>query len=150
MNEITLHAFSDELEKISGLKDVFRGIADIFRGEKAKSTRRVEYHFSPKAGKEKWDKFAKHVTSKPFLDMLKKHPEADKKLILHAESLHNLAKGKTLGKVTSSVGKGKRYEIVQLPGRLGCTCNDWKFKGSVTPGYDCKHIKAFKEGKTQV
>ena len=136
--------------KEAGLRDLWQKVKDTFSGD-ATARRRVEYHFSPKAGLEKWDRFPRNVRNKTFLNAVKNHPEADDKLKLHAQSMHDLSRAKTVGKIESSGGRGKNYEIKQLPGgRLGCTCNDWRYKGSVTPSHDCKHIRAFKAGGMKV
>lgn len=149
MDEVVLRAFGDELEKISGLRDLWQGFLDIFRSEDKKIQRRVDYHFSPKAGPEKWDKFAKNVRDQKFVNQVAKHEGADPKLKQHAQSMHDLSQGKTEGKVWSSRLPGRSYEIKKLPEGLGCTCPDWRFKGSINPGYECKHIRAYKDGKVK-
>lgn len=134
-------SFFDELSKIAAI----RGI------ENMRTKRRLDYFFSPKAGSERWDKFDKFVRSPVFLEGLAAHSGSDDKMLQYAKSLHDLSRAPTEGKVESSKGKGLRYEIKKLPdGRYGCTCNDWKYKGSVDPTHECKHIKAFKAGKTSV
>jgi hypothetical protein len=122
-SSLLIRAFRDEMEKIS-----------------AKTSEQVGKHFSDQ-DKKKWDSFYENTSSKRFVKVLSKHKDSDEKLIQHATSLYNLHKGKTLGKVPSFVGKGE-YEIRKLPaGKLGCTCKDWRFKGSVNPEYKCKHIR---------
>lgn len=114
-----------------------------------RTRRRVEYHFSPKAGKEKWNKLLRSASSKEFHKALEAYG-ADPKLILHVKSLHELRKGKTLQKIKSSRGKGKTYEVTDIgEGRLGCTCPDWRYRGTVRPGYECKHIREYK-GKAKM
>jgi hypothetical protein len=145
-------AMADELEKTAllSLRDVLGKITDLFRSEESKAKRRVDYHFSPKAGPEKWDKFLKNVRSKDFVKLIQDNPLADEQLKAHAASLHALSRSKTVGKVESAKLPGMKYEIRELPdGSLGCTCPDWRFVGSLKPGYECKHIRAFKEGKTK-
>jgi hypothetical protein len=78
---------------------------------------------------------------------LAQHKKADPKLIQHTQSMHALAKGKTVGKIQSSTLSGKTYEVRKIPAGFACQCNDWRYKGSVTPGYECKHIRAYKAGK---
>jgi hypothetical protein len=117
----------------------------------SREKRRVEYHFSPRAGNERWDKFVRSAQSQGFIDALSKHPGADAKLVQHAQSLHDLAKAEPLGKVQSSTSPSKTYEIRKTPdGRLACTCNDWRFKSSVDPGHECKHIAGFRQNKVKV
>jgi hypothetical protein len=150
MAEALLRAFSDELCKIAGLRDAWEGFLDRFRGEDRKAKRRVEYHFSTKAGPDRWDKFVGNVKSPAFARQVMAHPLADEKLVMHTQSMHDLANAPTVGKILSSRLPGKSYEVKELPiGRLGCTCADWRFRGSVNPAYECKHIKAFREGKAK-
>ena len=137
----------EDLKKEAFFKELWEKAKDLFGGEKRRSKRRVAYHFSPKAGTEKWQKFPRNASSKEFVKRIQEHPQADDKLKLHVKSLHDLSKGKTLAKVQSTSGAGKKYEIKKLSGGgVGCTCNDWRYKGSVTPGYQCKHIRAAKAG----
>jgi hypothetical protein len=125
-------AFTDEIEKISSA-----------------ASRQVRQHFSKKQKGDKWGTFGENVKSKDFLSELSKHPKADKKLIRHAKSLHALHQGSTVGTVPSKSGKGK-YEIRRLPsGKLGCTCKDWHYKGTVKPSHKCKHIKAHEDMATK-
>lgn len=148
LHDITYAAFADELEKIAGLRDLWQRFLDLFRGRESKAKRRSEYFFSPKAGKEKWTKFIRDVRDPAYLKRIKRHPGADETLKLHASSMHDLSRGRTVGKIKSSRLTGRTYEVKKLPGdKLGCTCGDWRFKGSVNPGYECKHIRAFRQGK---
>ena len=149
MDPVTAQAFEDELSKIAGLGDLWQSFLDVFRSKDTKAKRRVEYHFSPKAGPDKWNKLIKNVRDDKFLKQLAKHPDSDEKLILHAKSMRDLSKGTPVGKIRSSRLAGQTYEIKKTPGGLACTCPDWRFKGSVNPGYQCKHIRAFKQGKTK-
>ena len=117
----------------------------------SREKRRVEYHFSPKAGGERWDKFVRNAQSQRFVDVLSKHPDADAKLVQHAQSMHDLQTAEPLGKIQSSRLPGKTYEIRKTDdGRMACTCNDWRFKASVDPGHECKHIAAFRQNKVKV
>lgn len=148
VNRVTLTAFSDEMEKISGLGDLWQGLLDIFRSKDEKVQRRVDYHFSPKAGNDRWHKLVTNVRDPNFVSALSKHPDADEKLVLHAQTMGDLSRGKPVGKIKSSTMPGKTYEIRDLGGgRLGCQCGDWRYKGSVNPGYECKHIKAHRAGR---
>lgn len=151
MNPQSLIAFSDELEKIAGWKSLWQRFVDVFRTEDDKTQRRVNLHFDPKTVDTKWDKFLVRVGDPSYYKRFVRHPAVDEKLKLHAESMHNLQRANTLGKIQSSRLPGRSYEIRELPdGTLGCTCPDWRFKGSVNPGYECKHIKAFKRGIPRV
>lgn len=147
MTDIDYRATEDELTKIALLGNIWQSFLDIFRGERAKFKRRVDYFFSPKAGKDKWEKLEKNVRSQEFVDQVKDHKLSDDKLKLHVQSMHELSRGKPAGKIESSRLPGKTYEIRKISGGLGCTCPDWRFKGTVNPGYECKHIKALKAGK---
>ena len=149
MNEVTLSAFNDELEKISGLKDWWQGFLDVFRSQDAKVKRRVDYHFSPQAGPDKWDKFVRNSEDPKFVNQLAKHEESDPQLVQHAKSMYHLSKGAPEGVIQSMSLPGRTYEIRKIPRGLGCTCPDWRYKGSVNPGYECKHIKAHKAGKVE-
>lgn len=131
-------AFTDELVKIA-----------VVAGSQ-KVERRVDYLFSPKAGPDKWAKFLKHVRSPAYAERVAERA-GDAKLVRHAQSMHGLAKGKTLGKVQSARLPGRSYEVRRMKdGRLGCTCPDWRFVGSVDVDHDCKHIRAFRAGKSKV
>lgn len=143
----TLTAFGDELCKIAGFGDLWGRFTDLFRSQDAKVDRRVDYHFSPKAGSDKWGKFVRNVEDPDFVNRITKHPDADAKLIQHAKSMHDLSQGKTVGKIQSSRLPGRSYEIKEVPGGLACTCPDWRFKGSIDPGYECKHIQAHQVGR---
>jgi hypothetical protein len=148
MHSRTAAAFRDELTKIAG----FASTLVALLGEKKPTEReqqRVEHFFSPKAGGDKWDRFVRWTHSPGFVKQLKTHPESDEKLLLHALSMHQLQRGRPVGKVKSSTTPGKSYEIRKLPNGLGCTCPDWRFKGSVNPGYRCKHIRAHEKGKAK-
>jgi hypothetical protein len=129
-------AFMDEMVKISAI------------GGTGKAKKRVTYHFSPKAGPDKWDKFLRNVRSQRFIDLLTEHPDADETLAQHAKAMHALSRGKTVGKVYSVRLGGRSYEIKETSGGdLACTCSDWRYKGSVNPNHQCKHIRAHKAGE---
>ena len=147
MDQVVLTAFSDELEKIAGLGDLWQRFLDIFRSGDAKTQRRVDYHFSPKASSDKWDKLVRNARDPKFVSALKKHEQADDKLVMHAQSMHDLARGKPVAKIESATLPGRKYEVRKTPSGLACQCGDWRFKGSVTPGYECKHIRAYKAGR---
>lgn len=150
MQDVSFTAFGDELAKIAGFGDLWQRFLDIFRSKDDKVQRKVDYHFSDKAGKDRWNKFVQNVRDPAFVAQVAQHPAADDKLVMHAQSLHELSRAPVVGKVKSSRLPGRMYEIKELPsGELGCTCPDWRFKGSVTPGYRCKHIKAHGGGKVQ-
>ena len=143
MDEHTKEAFFDELTKVAGPFDWFKG---LFKpGPEKQNDRLVKRHFKAKDA-DRWDRFGKYTASKDFVEALNRSDRADKKLVMHAQSLHDLKHGTPAGRIDG--GSGSRYEIKELPGgRLGCTCNDWKYVGSVTPGHECKHIKAFKTSR---
>ena len=150
MNPVTLHAFSDELQKIAGLGDLWQRFLGIFRSKPERVERRVNYQFDPKAGPDKWDKLVRNANDPKFVAALSRHPKADPKLVLHAKSMGDLSRGRPVAKIKSSTSPGKTYEVRELVGgALGCQCNDWRYKGSVTSGYECRHIRAHKQGKMQ-
>jgi hypothetical protein len=99
----------------------------------------------------KWDRFATQVGNRSYVAQLKKDPRSDTKLRLHADMLNKLARGKP---IISMVGRRGNYEIRKLPGtkRLGCTCNDWRYRRSVETEpskQDCKHIQELKQKKME-
>ena len=149
-----LPSFADELEKDAFFGELWQKVVNIFGGDtpptrSPKVQQRIDYHFSPKAGPDKWDKLVRNARSPEFVQALEQHPDADPKLIQHARSMHDLSRGKTLGKIRSTRLVGRSYEIRKTPEGMACTCPDWRFVGSVTPGYECKHIEAFKGGRTE-
>jgi hypothetical protein len=149
MQDISFRAFGDELVKIAGLGDFWQRFLDIFRSKDERVQRQVDYLFSPKAGNDKWKKFEQNVRDPSFVKQVANHPDADSKLVLHAQSMHELSHAPTINKIKSSRLPGRTYEIKQLSTGLGCTCPDWRFKGSIAPGYECKHIKAHGVGRVQ-
>lgn len=131
-------AFFDELSKLAWPSRV----------QNAKVQQKVDSHFSATAGPGRWDQFLKNIRSQAYVDRLGKHPGADSELLQHAQAMHDLSRGNTVGKVYSARLPGKSYEIKGLPdGSLGCTCGDWRFRGSLSPGYACKHIRAHRAGQ---
>jgi superfamily II DNA or RNA helicase len=114
--------------------------------EKKKAAQRVN-EFKTQDVKD-WDQFTDHTARKSFVQQLGADPMSDPKLLQYADSMNRLKTGK---KITDVPGDGgKSYQITKLRGseRLGCTCNDWRYKKSVAqPGepQDCKHIQQFKE-----
>ena len=99
----------------------------------------------------RWDRFSENVADKKYLTALRKDPRSDAKLRLHADMLNKLARGKP---VASMLGHRGNYEVRKLPGtkRLGCTCNDWRYRRSISTvpfEQDCKHIKRLKEQKME-
>jgi len=150
MNPEVLSAFVDELQKIAYLHGTWERVADLTAADHRKQERRVNYFFSDRAGPDKWDKFSRNIKSPEFLQQLVNHEGVDDKLKTHAEAMHALANGEIVEKVQSTSKPGLTYEVRRMGnGNLGCTCNDWRFRGSVAPGYKCKHIIAL-EGKSKV
>jgi hypothetical protein len=134
----------------------FPSLSGLFQSrEKKKAQKRVESHFSGKA-ENKWDNFDKNVARKSFVRTLGSDSRSDKKLLLHADNMNRMKTGKVVGKVRGNPGgrtsgrDGRQtYQISKLRGseRIGCTCNDWKFRKSVAgPGQeqDCRHIKEWR------
>lgn len=133
------------MDKVGGFSALWDRLRDIVYPKARKAKKDVQEHFSSEDPK-KWDQFVAKSPDSEFLRQLEKNKQTDPKLLLHARQMGNLKTGPTLGTVISSSGPGS-YEIKSLPnGMVGCTCNDWRFKGSVTPGYKCKHIKAYEQG----
>ena len=157
MNDVSLTAFGDELEKIAGIRDWWNKLTDVFRSPKQvqdrlqneKAKRRVDYHFSPKAGDDKWDKLIRNARDPKFVTQFTDHPESTDKDTLHVQRMGQLSRGKTLAKIQSSRLPGRSYEIRAVPGGFACTCPDWRFKGSTNQGYVCKHIQAYEAGKVR-
>lgn len=96
--------------------------------------------------KSNWDSFADKTKDTSFVKAVKNDPRSNEKLKMHADSLNKLHNGKVVGSVEGT--KSKSYSIINLgDGRYGCTCNDWRYKGSVNPGYKCKHIITYLRNK---
>lgn len=150
MESISLIAFGDEMSKIAGFSDFLRKVKDIFSQPEERTKNRVDEFFSPKSVEAKWRRLPQYARSQSFVDAVNNSPQADDKLKMHVQSLHDLSRGSPVAKITSSAGSGKTYEIRKMDGgALGCQCGDWRYKGSVTPGYECKHIKAYRDGKSR-
>lgn len=141
-------AFAQEVAQIV-LEKRARRQRQFFEPAGAKDRRRAEYHFSSQAGPDRWDKFVRNVESPGFVGAIARHKKADPKLVTHAQSMHELVTGSTVGKVQSATRPGKSYEIKKVPGGLGCTCPDWRFVSSVKPKHECKHIRAHRAGKAR-
>ena len=151
MDGISIAAFADELEKTAFLKGLWqRIVTGIFGPEEERQKSRVDYFYSPRAGPDKWTKFDSNIKSPEFLAQVTTHKKADPKLVQFAHAMHSLSNAKTVGKIQSERLSGKTYEIRSVPTGLACTCPDWKFVGSTRPGYECKHIRAYKLGKAKV
>lgn len=151
MDGISIAAFANELEKSAFLKGLWqRLVTGIFGTDKEKQKQRVDYFYSPRAGPDKWTKFDSNIKSPEFLAQVTTHKNADPKLVQFAHSMHALTNSPTVGKVQSERLSGKTYEIRNTPRGLACTCPDWRFVGTLKPGYECKHIRAHKKGKAQV
>lgn len=123
-------------------------ITDFFRRE-PKKQRTIAAQFLASEDKDKWQKLLPQVQNPEFVRQLGKIKGVDPDLVLHAQSLHVLNKSPVKANIKGSTGKV--YDVKKLPGgTLGCTCNDWRYKGSINPGYECKHIRAYKDGKVKV
>jgi superfamily II DNA/RNA helicase len=114
--------------------------------EKKKAQERVEQFQSSE--KKDWDRFTDNTARKSFVKQLGADPMTDPKLLQYADSMNRLKTGKKIADIPGDGGKS--YQITKLRGseRLGCTCNDWRYKKSVAqPGeaQDCKHIQQFRE-----
>jgi hypothetical protein len=150
MDPVCLAAFGDEMTKIAGFRELVRRFRDIFRPQDERVQRRVDYFFSPKVGPEKWDYMPRYAREQKFVDAISASPLADDKLKVHVQAMHDLSRAKPVGRIGSSKEPGKTYEIRELPdGSLGCLCGDWRYVGTVTPGYECKHIQAYKAGESR-
>jgi hypothetical protein len=150
MDPVSLSAFGNEMTKIAGFKEFFQRILDFFSSPDDRAGRKADRFLSPEVGKEKWDYIPRYAGERGFVSRVLLNPTVDSKMKEHVKAMHRLSRAKTVAKVPSSKGFGKTYEIRELPGgRLGCQCNDWRFVGSVTPGYECRHIREFKAGKSR-
>lgn len=135
------------MEKDAFLGHLWEKFRDLFRTEDERSTRRVNFLLGEKKDPGRWASLPRNASSSGFVKALGSDSRADPKLKAHVKSLHDLSKAPTVSKIDSSSKSGRTYEVKQLPGgRLGCTCNDWRFKGTVNPSHKCKHIKAFEQG----
>ena len=127
-------------DKPSLLKRLGHFFTKAFYSKDMKEHQKSIDNLHDKESKTQWDSFADKTKDPSFVKAVQNDPRSDKKLKLHAKRLNELHSGKVVSTVTGS--RGKSYTVVLLPsGDYGCTCNDWRYKGSVTPGYMCKHIK---------
>jgi len=135
------------VEKDAFLGNLWEKFRDLFRTEDERSTRRVNFLLGEKKDPGRWASLPRNASSSGFVKALSSDSRADPKLKRHVTALHDLSKAPTVSKIDSSSKSGRTYEVKQLPGgKLGCTCNDWRFKGTVNPSHKCKHIKAFEQG----
>lgn len=135
------YSFVNEMLKLAGASD---GLIDRHK----KTHGRVDYLFSERAGKEKWHSLPTYATDPRYVSSMLDDDRADSKLKMHVRQLYNLAKGTPVGKVNSSKLEGKTYEVRDIGNdQYGCTCNDWRYVGTVTPGHKCKHIREYLSGK---
>jgi hypothetical protein len=138
------------VEKDAFLGTLWEKFTDLFRTEDERSKRRVNFLLSDKKDPGRWESLPRNASSTGFVKAVGEDPRADTKLKKHVQSLHDLSKSPTVAKIDSSSKSGRSYEVKQLPGgRLGCTCNDWRFKGTVDPSHKCKHIRAFEAGMSK-
>ena len=113
-----------------------------FYGKKMKGYQKDLDSLHEEESKEKWDNFADKAKDKSFVQAVKNDPRSNEKLKTHVESLNKLHNGKQVASISGS--KGKSYQVIKMSdGNYGCSCNDWRYKGSVNPGYKCKHIKEY-------
>ena len=114
-----------------------------FYGKKMKDHQKSIDSLHEEESKEKWDSFADKTKDSSFVRAVKNDPRSDNKLKMHADRLNKLHNGTELASIRGS--KGRAYSVIKLSdGTFGCTCNDWRYKGSVNPSYSCKHIKEYK------
>jgi hypothetical protein len=138
------------LVKTALLGSVWDRVKDWFRPESRKAKKHVEEHYDSETPD--WNLFvARASNSEDFIKQLKRSKKAPEKDLLHAVQMAALDKGPTLGEVESESTPGVKYQVRKLPNdAYGCTCNDWRFKGSVNPDYECKHIIAHRKGLNKV
>lgn len=135
------------LEKVSGLKDLWKRVSDNFR-PLDKSQKNEAKRFVASEDRDKWSKFYDLIKNPEFVKQLGR-AGGDEKLVQHAKAMHSLQGAKVVANIEGS--SGKSYDVKKLPnGKFGCTCRDWQFRGSTNPGYECKHIQAHKAGMTKV
>jgi hypothetical protein len=97
--------------------------------------------------KKDWASFDRRLQHPSFVQAVIE-TSGDSKVRRYAKAMHGLRKGQVLARMPSFTG-AKRYRVKELPtGRIGCTCNDWKYKRSVYGG-DCKHVTAYKAKMTK-
>ena len=144
-------SFGDELEKLAILAQLWDRLQDVFSSEKRKAKRDVAQHLKSK-DPAKWDLFVANAANSPeFLKALERNEGAPAKDVLHAKRMAALNQGSPVGDVESASSPGIKYQVRGIPGGdFACTCGDWRYKGSVNPGYECKHIRAHKQGLNKV
>jgi hypothetical protein len=117
-----------------------------FYGKNMKKHQKTIDSLHSTEGKESWDNFANKTKDSSFVEAVKKDPRSGEKLKMHVDRLNQMHSGKEVANISGSGGKS--YTVSVLPtGDYGCSCNDWRYKGSVNPGYACKHIKEYKMRK---
>lgn len=143
--------WQEVLEKQAFLGPVWDKVRDWLNPEKRKARKDVREHYQTK-DPAKWDQFIARAAKSPeFIRQLERSKKVPRKDVIHAVNMAGLQKGPTVGEVESESSSGDKYQIRKLPsGDLACTCGDWRYKGSVTPGYECKHIRAHKKGLSKV
>jgi len=149
MDDAVLRAVLVELSKEAGIAELWNNLREVLPSvRQAKAD--VHAHFKSE-DPDRWDKLIDQASKSPeIIRQLKRHPNADPKLVQHTLTMADLRKAKPLGKVHSTHDSGSEYEVRKLPGgRLGCTCRDWRFRGSTNADYKCKHIKAYEAGHTK-
>ena len=113
-----------------------------FYGKKMKGHQKNIDSLFKEESSTKWDSFADKAKDPSFVQAVNNDPRSDDKLKMHAQRLNSMHNGKTLATISGS--KGKSYTVSKMAnGDYGCTCGDWKYKGSVNPGYKCKHIREY-------
>jgi len=116
--------------------------AKAFYGKNMKDHQKTIDSLHKEESKEKWDSFADKAKDSSFVKAVKNDPRSDDKLKMHTERLHEMHKAKPLAQIQGT--KGKTYTVSKIGnGDYSCTCNDWRYKGSVNPGYKCKHIREY-------
>lgn len=141
MFQTLLPSFSDELNKLSEVHTTAGSAVwekTAARGGKRKQTSHHEKvtRFL-KSRKKDWAGFEKNLDSPEFHKAVTSHPKSDSKLKKFVTSIRDYRDGSEVAKVKGSSGT---YSIRKMEsGRLGCDCNDWKYKKSLEGG-NCKHI----------
>jgi len=136
-------ALEDELTKLgfSPYKQLRRFVRKALRVQSPQE-KFLEEHFK-KPNQASWDKFQQVVQDPKFSREVKLHPASDEKLQRFIGSMNQMHNGNVVATVQGD--SGKSYELKRMRGgRLGCTCNDWRFKRShqnQRKEQDCKHIK---------
>lgn len=137
----------------TGFSAAWEKVREVFLPEARRRREEVEKLLGKgDTDKSKWDQMVALATESPeFIRQLGRQKKVDPKLIVHVKSMREMNLGDTVAQVDSASSPGRKYEVKQLEsGGFGCTCNDWRYKGSVNPSYECKHIRAFKQGKIKV